>query len=305
MGVPPAAEQPSYPSAPPLAQPSYNQHLEQVPEQRVPEQQAPEKPASVAAAEESVVKRGKRKAVDLDDDDAPPQKKQMVHALLYHPDFELVESNGEARYKCCLPQCENVAAVRQAGIQGHIRSKRHQKAGVRFQSPVCNEAVSRMDPSNISRSCSKNQQEANEVSQRPCEGPTSSQPFEYFSNNFEETTDFTPGEPLQEPVNSLDKTVDSAWDEQVNEFFSIINKAAESTSGEQLEEAVNNFEGTADSASGEQLAFVNSLDKTDDSVPDDLFEYCMNNLDKMYYSAPAPGESLDDLLNRLLSSQAS
>ncbi|KAG2036650.1 hypothetical protein BDR03DRAFT_959073 [Suillus americanus] len=286
MGVLPTVAQPSYPSAPSLVQPSHNQRLEQVPEQPAPEIQAP-----VTAAEESAVKRGKRKAVDLDDDDAPPRKKQMIHPLLYYPDFELVESNGEARYKCCLTQCENAPAVRQAGIKGHIRSKRHQKVRARLPSPGRDEAVTRVDSSNIGGSGSKNQ--ADEASRRPFEGFTSSQPLE-------------------------DATANPAWDEQVKELFSIINKAAESTLakqlekavegtaksalGEQLEEVVNNPEVAADSALGEQLEeFINSLDGADDSAPDDILEYCMNNFDGSYN--PAPGESLEDLLNCFLSSK--
>ncbi|KAG1848889.1 hypothetical protein F4604DRAFT_1811901 [Suillus subluteus] len=320
MGVPPAAVQPSYPSAPPLVQPSHNQRWEQVPEQPAPKQPAPEKQApAAAAAEESAVKRGKRKAVDLDDDDAPPRKKQMIHPLLYHPDFELVESHGEARYKCCLTQCENAPSVRQADIQGHIRSKRHQK--VRFISPGRDEAVTRVDSSNIGGSFSKNQPEAGEVSQRPSEGFTSSQPLEHFSNNVEESANPTSSEPLEEPFNYFDETVDPAWDDQVEEWFSIINQAAESTSGKQLENSANTLEETADSASGEQLeevvinleetadsaageqleGFVNSLDGTDASAPDDLFEYCMNNWDLAYKEAP--GEpSLEELINCLVAS---
>ncbi|KAG1899997.1 uncharacterized protein F5891DRAFT_1189080 [Suillus fuscotomentosus] len=106
MGVPPAAALLQHPSAPPSAQPSHHTHSEQGPEEQAP----------VADAEESAVKRGKRKAVDLDDDDAPPRKKQTIHPLVDYPDFELVQNNGEVRYRCCLPQCENVPAVPRAGI---------------------------------------------------------------------------------------------------------------------------------------------------------------------------------------------
>ncbi|KAG1764891.1 hypothetical protein EV702DRAFT_1204816 [Suillus placidus] len=78
--------------------------------------------------------------------DAPPRKKQSIHP--FHPDFELVQNNGELRYKCRLPQCENVAAVLYVSIQGHIKSKRHQKSRVWLPSPDCDKAVSHGDSSN-------------------------------------------------------------------------------------------------------------------------------------------------------------
>jgi hypothetical protein len=273
----PEAAPPFYASAPPLVQPSHNEHLEQVPEQNGLDQQAP-----VPAVEESAVKRGKRKAVDLDDNDCPPRKRQMVH---YYPDFEIVESRGEARYRCCLSQCENTPAVRQSGIQEHIRSRRHQMLRARLVSPELDEAVNRADSSNIGGSYAKNQQEAQEVSQRPCEDSTLSQPLEYFSDNFEDTTDFTLNESFEEPFNSLDGTVDSVTEEQVKELFSLLTKDADWTSDEQVEEAVNNLEVTADSASGEQSVFANS---SEDTVNPQLLSQTDNS---------ASNESLEDYIN--------
>jgi hypothetical protein len=55
---------PSYPAASPLAQ-TYHHHTQQGLGQQ-----------PIVAAEESAVKRGKRKAVDLDD--APPSKRQAI-----------------------------------------------------------------------------------------------------------------------------------------------------------------------------------------------------------------------------------
>ncbi|KAG2344504.1 hypothetical protein BDR05DRAFT_999252 [Suillus weaverae] len=120
--APTAAAPPSYPSAPSFVQVSHNQFVEQGLEQ----QQTP-----VVAAGESAVRRGKRKAVDLDDD-AAPRKKQPLNF-----DFDMVQINGELRYKCCLPQCEKVAPLLYASIQGHIKSKRHQKSRAQLPSPDC------------------------------------------------------------------------------------------------------------------------------------------------------------------------
>ncbi|KAG2049998.1 hypothetical protein BDR06DRAFT_679619 [Suillus hirtellus] len=307
MGVPPAAAPPQHPSAPPLAQPSHDTHLQQGPEEQAP----------VADAEESAVKRGKRKAMDLDDDDAPPRKKQ---TLVDHPGFELVETNGEVRYKCCLSQCENVPAVPRAGIQDHI--KKHPQVRSRSPSPEYYEAVIDGDFSN---SYSNNQQEIYGISQGTCEGSTSSEPFKPFSNSFEEALDLTSSESLETSDNSLDETTNSGWDEGFNDFFDI-EAACEPVFGEQIEESVNNPEETIDSASGslddnlhgtvasasdEQLdEFANSLEKNleetvdsasdeqleestdspeksgihpmDNMTSEELLEYCINHLDETY-----------------------
>ncbi|KAG2047736.1 hypothetical protein BDR06DRAFT_69591 [Suillus hirtellus] len=138
MGLPPAAALLQHPSAPPLAQPSHDTHLEQGPEEQAP----------VADAEESAVKRGKRKAVDLDDDDAPPRRKQTIHPLVDYPDFELVQYNGGVRYKCCLSQCENIFVVPRAGIEDHIRWKRHPQVRSRSPSLEYYEAINDGDFSN-------------------------------------------------------------------------------------------------------------------------------------------------------------
>ncbi|KAG2752614.1 hypothetical protein P692DRAFT_20682523, partial [Suillus brevipes Sb2] len=95
VGVPlaPAPAHLSYPSAPPSMQYFYNQHRTQGLGQQAPA--PPSYPAAsplaqtyhhhtqqglgqqpIVAAEESAVKRGKRKAVDLDD--APPSKRQAI-----------------------------------------------------------------------------------------------------------------------------------------------------------------------------------------------------------------------------------
>ncbi|KAG1834695.1 hypothetical protein EV424DRAFT_1639420 [Suillus variegatus] len=308
MGVPLAAAPPQHPSAPPLAQPSHDTHSEQGLEEQAP----------VADSEESAVKRGKRKAVDLDDDDAPPRKKQ---TLVDHPDFELVENHGEVRYKCCLSQCENVPAVPRAGIQDHI--KKHPQVRSRSPSLEYYEAVNDGDFSIIGDSYSNNQQETYGISQGTCEGSTSSEPFKPFSNSFEETTDLTSSESLETSDNSLDETTNSGWDEGFNDFFDI-EAACEPVSGEQIEESVNNPEetidsasgslddnlhGTVDSASDEQLdEFANSLEKKleetvdsasdkqleestdspeksgvhpmDDMTSEELLEYCINHLDE-------------------------
>jgi hypothetical protein len=65
---------PSHPAASPLVQ-TYHQHTQQGLGQQPP----------VVAAEESAVKRGKRKAEDLDD--APPPKKQAIQPLVDGFDF--------------------------------------------------------------------------------------------------------------------------------------------------------------------------------------------------------------------------
>ncbi|KAG1902285.1 uncharacterized protein F5891DRAFT_1025672 [Suillus fuscotomentosus] len=281
MGVPPAAAPLQHPSAPPLAQPSHDTHSEQGPEEQAP----------VADAEESAVKRGKRKAVDLDDDDAPPRKKQ---TLVDHPDFELVENNGEVRYKCCLSQCENVPAVPRAGIQDHIKSKKHPQVRSRSPSLEYYEAVNDGDFLNIGESYSNNQQETYGISQGTCE----------------DTTDLTSSESLETSDNSLDETTNSGWDEGFNDFFDI-EAACEPVSGEQIEESVNNPEETINSASDERLdEFANSLEKNfeetvdsasdkqleestdspeksgvhpmDNMTSEELLEYCINHLDETY-----------------------
>jgi hypothetical protein len=94
VGVPPAQAQRFYPSAPPSVQPFYNQYPAQGLGPQVPvlpvysaasplvqpyyqhTQQGLGQPPPVVAAEESAVKRGKRKAVDVDD--ARPLKKQAI-----------------------------------------------------------------------------------------------------------------------------------------------------------------------------------------------------------------------------------
>ncbi|KAG1897734.1 uncharacterized protein F5891DRAFT_1047223 [Suillus fuscotomentosus] len=289
MGVPPAAAPPQHPSAPPSAQPFHHTHSEQGPEEQ----------AQVADAEESAVKRGKRKAVDLDDNDAPPRKKQTVHPLVDYLDFELVENNGEVRYKCCLSQCENVPAVPRAGIEDHTKWKRHPQ--VRSRSPSL-EYYEAENDGDFSNSCSNNQQETYGILQKTCEGSTSNELFGSFSNGFEETADLTSSESLEKSDNSLDETTDSGWDEGFNDFFDI-EAACEPVSGEQIEESVNNPEETIDSASGsldddlygtvgstsdEQLEeSTDSPEKSgvhpmDNMTSEELLEYCINHLDETY-----------------------
>ncbi|KAG2055090.1 hypothetical protein BDR06DRAFT_1007294 [Suillus hirtellus] len=289
MSVPLAAAPPQHPSAPPSAQPSHHTHSEQGPEEQAP----------VADAAESAVKRGKRKAVDLDEDDAPPRKKQTIHPLVDYPDFELVENNGEVRYKCCLSQCENVPAVPRAGIQDHIRSKNHPQVRSRSPSLEYYEAVNDGDFSN---SCSNNQQETYGILQETCEGSTSNEPFGSFSNGFEESANLTSSESLKKSDNSLDETTNSGWDEGFNDFFDI-EAACEPVSGEQIEESVNNPEETINSASGsldddlygtvgstsdEQLEeSTDSPEKSgvhpmDNMTSEELLEYCINHLDETY-----------------------
>ncbi|KAG2369094.1 hypothetical protein BDR07DRAFT_850127 [Suillus spraguei] len=237
---------PSYPSVPLTVQTSHNQQLEQGPRQQTP----------VVAAEESAVKLGKRKAVD-NGGDTPPQKKQKIHPRICPTDFELVEYRGEARYKCRLPQCENVASVQQASLQDHINSNQHKRGRARFPSQECDEVVSYGD-SNVGESCSKNLQEVVKVkvSQGPHEGATSNKPVGYVPNSLDETIDTAwveevlqhfetaahpaPGDQLEEPVNSLD---DTGWVADVLEFFNI---ATHSTPVEQLEEPANSLDNTID-----------------------------------------------------------
>ncbi|KAG1794677.1 uncharacterized protein HD556DRAFT_1369234 [Suillus plorans] len=250
MGVPPAAAPLQHPSAPPLAQPSHDTHLEQGPEEQAP----------VADAEESAVKRGKRKAVDFDDDDAPPRKKQTIHPLVDYPDFELVQNNGEVRYKCCLSQCENVPAVPRAGIQDHIKSKNHPQVRSRSPSLEYYEPVNDGDFSNIGDSCFNNQQETYGISQ----------------GTYEETTDLTSSESLETSDNSLDETTYSGWDEGFNDFFDI-EAACEPVSGEQTEESVKKPEETIDSASG---SLADDLYGTVDSASDEQLDESANSLKK-------------------------
>jgi hypothetical protein len=95
--------QPFYPSALPSAQPYHNQHPAQGLGQQVPApsfysaasssvqpyyqhtQQGLAQPPPVVAAEESAVKRGKRKAVDLDD--TRPTKKQAIQLPVDYFDY--------------------------------------------------------------------------------------------------------------------------------------------------------------------------------------------------------------------------
>ncbi|KAG1897745.1 uncharacterized protein F5891DRAFT_1047276 [Suillus fuscotomentosus] len=289
MGVPPAAAPLQHPSASPSAQPSHHTHLEQGPEEQAP----------VADAEESAVKRGKRKAVDLDDDEAPPRKKQTIHPLVDYPDFELVQNNGEVRYKCCLSPCENVPAVPRAGIEDHIKWKRHPQVRSRSPSLEYVEAVNDGDFSRTGDSCSNDQQETYGISQGTCKGLTSNEPFKFVSNSFEDTTDLTSSESLEKSDNGLDETTDSGWDEGFNDFFDI-EAACEPVSGEQIEESVNNPEeaidlasgsldddlyGIVDSASDEQLdEFTDSLEKsleeTVDSASDEQLEESTDSPEK-------------------------
>ncbi|KAG2741980.1 hypothetical protein P692DRAFT_20749938 [Suillus brevipes Sb2] len=303
VGVPLAPAQPSYPSAPPSVQPLYNQYPAQELEQQPP----------VVAVKESAVKRGKRKAVDLDDD-APPPKKKAIRLLVDGSHF------------------------------AHIESKQHQNGRAQFPSPKCDKTVSRGDSSNVGGS-SKTQEEA--VAQVPHEGSTSNAPSEFFLDSFEdsdctsseplkelgnsledsnctsseplkelgnslEDSDCTSNEPLKEPVNSLEDSVctssellkepinsleDSnctsseplkepvnsleqtklACNEQLPKFFDI-EKAADVASGQQLE-VVNSPQETDNSASGEQSQEpVNSPDQTGDLAPVDV-TYLYLNLD--------------------------
>ncbi|KAG2075361.1 hypothetical protein BDR04DRAFT_1228712 [Suillus decipiens] len=236
-----AVAPPSYPSVPLTVQSSHNQQLEQGPGQQTP----------VVAAKESAVRSGKRKAVDLGNTSSP--KKQRIHPLI-HPDFDVVEYRGEARYKCRLPQCENVASVLQAGLRDHINSNQHKRGSARFLFQERDEV-----DSNVDESCSENQQEANEVSQGTYEGATSNEPVGFVSNSLDETIDtawaqevlqcfeaaahWAPGNQLEEPVNSLDDSIDSGWVAEVLEYFKI---ATHSVPGEQLEEPVNSFDNTID-----------------------------------------------------------
>ncbi|KAG2746979.1 hypothetical protein P692DRAFT_20696919, partial [Suillus brevipes Sb2] len=167
VGVPSA--QPFYPSAPPSGQPFHNQH----PAQGLAQ------PPPVVAAEESAVKRGKRKAVDLDD--TRPTKKQAIQLPVDYFDY------------------------------GHVESKQHHNYRAQFPSLDSYKVISRGESSNIGGSSSKTQEEA--VAQVPCEASTSNTPLVFFPNSFE-NYDWTSSGPLAEPVNSLDQS-ELAWNEQV------------------------------------------------------------------------------------------
>ncbi|KAG1762994.1 hypothetical protein EV702DRAFT_1283736 [Suillus placidus] len=303
----PAAALPSYPFAPSLVEPSHNQHSEQ----GLGQQQTP-----VAAAGQSAVRRGKRKAVDLDDD-APPQKKQSVHP--FHPDFELVQNNGELRYKCRLPQCENVAAVLYVSIQGHIKSKRHQKSRVWLPSQDCDKAVSHGDDSTHDDTVLAEQwkqfiQNIEQMADSTSSGllaesldsleetvdSASGEPLEKLVNSLEETIDSASGAQLDQSVNSLEETVDSASGGQSEDFINTVGETIDSASGGQSEDFINSVGETVDSASGEQLEeSPNSPDETNvwhRTSPnfDSEFDYFMNTAGKPYVSPS--GESMDDLV---------
>lgn len=228
---------------------------------------------SVVAAEESAVKRGKRKAVDLDD--APPPKKQATQPLVDDFDFDIIPINDELHYRGWMPQCENLQSVQHAGIQGHVELKQHQN-WVQLSSPDGDNAVSRGDSSNIGGSSSKTQEEA--VAHVPYEGSTSNAPLEFFPDSFE-NYDWFWSEPPEEPVNSLEQTK-LAWTEQLE----VVNSPQETdnSASDNLQEGFANSVGkTVDSASGEQSQeSVNSLDETGDLASDDLTDFYMNSLVK-------------------------
>ncbi|KIK42202.1 hypothetical protein CY34DRAFT_157922 [Suillus luteus UH-Slu-Lm8-n1] len=159
VGVPSAQAQRFYPSAPPSVQPLYNQY----PTQGLVQ------PPPVAAAEESAVKRGKRKAADLDD--VRPLKKPAVQPLVNNSGF------------------------------GYIELTQHQNYMAQFPFPDSDKVISRGDSSNIDGSPSKTQEEA--VAEVPCEGSPSSMLLEFFPDIFE-GYNWTSSEPLEEPVNSFD-----------------------------------------------------------------------------------------------------
>ncbi|KAG1764736.1 hypothetical protein EDD22DRAFT_441505 [Suillus occidentalis] len=189
VGVPPAQAQRFYPSAPPSVQPFYNQYPAQGLGPQVPvppvysaasplvqpyyqhTQQGLGQPPPVVAAEESAVKRGKRKAVDVDD--ARPLKKQAIKPFVNDVGF------------------------------GHIESTQHQNYMAQFPFPDSDKVISRGDSSNIGGSPSKTQEEA--VAEVPCEGSPSSMLLEFFPDIFE-GYNWTSSEPLEEPLNSFDQS---------------------------------------------------------------------------------------------------
>ncbi|KAG2740076.1 hypothetical protein P692DRAFT_20754605 [Suillus brevipes Sb2] len=292
VGVPPA--QPFYPSTPPSAQPFHNQHPAQGLGQQVPApsfysaasswvqpynqytQQGLGQPPPVVAAKESAVKRGKRKAVDLDD--TRPLKNQAIQDPAASP-FVQPYNHG-------LGQLPPVVAAEESAVKrgkrkaGHIESKQHHNYRAQFPSLDSNKVISRGESSNIGGSSSKTQEEA--VAQVPCEASTSNTPLVIFPNSFEDYN-WTSSGPLEEPVNSLDQS-ELAWDEQVKEFFDTIQKAADVAPGEL--EVVNGAQETDHSASANLLegftetvglasgehsqVSINSPDGTGDLAPDDL-----------------------------------
>ncbi|KIK34875.1 hypothetical protein CY34DRAFT_17423, partial [Suillus luteus UH-Slu-Lm8-n1] len=184
VGVPLAPARPSCPSTPPLAQSFYYQHPTQGPGQQAPvlpsypsasasvqpknqpDQEGLGQQPPVVAVKESAVKRGKRKAVDLND--ALPPKKQAIQPLVDNTNFGRILINGKVHYTCPMPLCKNVPAVRLAALQGHVESKQHQDGRAQSPSPNCDTAVCHGDSSNIGGSSSKTQEEA--VVQVPHEG---------------------------------------------------------------------------------------------------------------------------------------
>ncbi|KAG1764718.1 hypothetical protein EDD22DRAFT_951504 [Suillus occidentalis] len=171
VGVPPAQAQRFYPSALPSVQPFYNEY----------HTRSGTASASVAfpfrcipLAEESAVKCGKRKAVDLDD--ARPLKKPAVQPLVNDFGF------------------------------GHIELKQHQNYMAQFPFPDSDKVISRGDSSNIGGSPSKTQEEA--VAEVPCEGSPSSMLLEFFPDIFE-GYNWTSSEPLEEPVNCSEFVLES------------------------------------------------------------------------------------------------
>ncbi|KAG1753088.1 hypothetical protein EDD22DRAFT_972476 [Suillus occidentalis] len=342
VGVPLAPAQPSYPSTPSSVQSFYYQHPAQGPGQQAPllpsypaasqyhgqglGQQAPAPPSypsasasvppynqhdqeglgqqtPVVAVKESAVKRGKRKAVDLDD--ALPPKKQAIQPLDDDTNFGRILINGKVHYTCLMLLCKNVPAVRLVVLQGYVESRQHQNGRAQSPSPNCDTTVCHGDSSNIGGSSSKAQEEAvvqvlyegsnkggsssktqeEAVVQVPHEGSNisgssskvqeeavdqvpheaSKTPSEFFLDSFEDS-DCTSSEPLEEPVNSLEQTK-LAYNEQLLKF-SDIDKAADVASGQQLE-VVNIPQETDNSASGERSQEpVNSPDKTGDLAVD-------------------------------------
>ncbi|KAG1794666.1 uncharacterized protein HD556DRAFT_1369186 [Suillus plorans] len=268
MGVPPAAAPLQHPSAPPLAQPSHDTYLEQ---------QAP-----VADAEESAIKRGKRKAVDLDDDDAPPRKKQTIHPIVDY-DFELVQNNGEVRYRCCLPQCENVPAVPRAGIQDHIKSKKHQQ--VRARSPSLEYVEAFEETTDLTSS------ESLEPSDNSLDETTNSGWDEGFNDFFDIEAACEPvsGEQIEESVNNPEETIDSALGSLADDLYAIVDSASDEQLDESTVSLEKSLEEPVNSASDEQLEELTDspekgLHEMDNLSPEELllFRYYANRLDEAY-----------------------
>ncbi|KAG1780474.1 hypothetical protein EV702DRAFT_1042756 [Suillus placidus] len=308
--APTAAAPPSYPSAPSSSQPSHNQHFAQ----GFGQQQTP-----VVAARESTVRRGKRKAVNLADD-APPKKKQSIHPSDF--DFEMVQVNGQLRYKCCLPQCQKVAPVLYASLQGHIRSKRHQKSAAQLPSPdsgsTLDEAEQWKEFAEMVYSIPSGPLEETVDSLEETVDSASSEPLEASSSTLDEAEQWKefaemvysiPSGPLEETVDSLEETVDSASSEPLEASSSTLDEAEQwkefaemvySIPSGPLEETVDSLEETVDSASSESLEEAPStLDEAEQwfqqmvySIPSGPLEETVDSLGETVDSAS--GEPLEE-----------